>query len=321
MLLNSQFDRIVCDFEIVRVVACQRLVSLIARVEVPPHLISNRVKHRPHSTRRNDDSLLAKPELPHERIIADVQRVERFKRVAVYRNAERAVIVYVIRHRRPEIRKQRFADRNNCLLVQIRVYLSQRPAHAQYILTVAVLALLHFRPEQLVFNRVRQTVPLVPLKARVIVSVLRLARNENALGNFRIIPRCRHKLVSHTVTQPYAPRIRNFFPFAVSPDLVPHLNRRAAKRERLFRQLLHFLIKGVFTQHRLYELAQRIRIFFRTLPPVHRDVNLALLTPDKRGKLSRDRFRRVEPVHLPRRLWVRNRRRVYNVPRAIKSFI
>ena len=208
--------------------------------------------------------------------------MQRFKRVAVDRDAQRTVIVDIVCDRSAVIAEQRLLDLHGRLFVQIRIYLSQRVSKPENVLRFANAAFLHLRPVKLILYDVGRPIPLVPLEARIVIAALRDPGDKNTLLDLSVIPRDRNKLIRHSITDPDPPGVRDHVPVAVVLFLVPDLQRSAAEGRSLLDAFGHLYAEVIFPKRFSHESLQRIVV---AVVSVNRHIDIALVRPDHAGDL------------------------------------
>ena len=321
VLFDTQHDAVVLDLQAVRVVRAESLIGLVGGVEVPNLLPGVRVHDGPDHPRRDDDPLFTQAELPDEAVEAYVDRVQRFHGVRVDRHAKRAVIVDIVGGRCPEVGKEGPLHIQRRLLVQIRIDLRQRAADPEDVLVLSDAAPLHLGLVELVPDDVGQAVPDVPLQEGVVPAAFRHPGDEDPLCDLRVIPSCGDELVRHRVADPDPAAVRDLVPLAVSPDLVPHLQRLASESCSLLDCLRHLHLEGVLPEHVLDELVQRVRLLGIRGAAVHAHVDLALVCPDHPGQLRADGLRQLRVEKVPVMVRIRDSRRQHVMPGLVEASI
>ena len=282
MFVHAELDAVVLDLQAVRIVSAESFIGLVRRVKIPDLLTGDGIRHSADHSGRYDDPLFTEPELAHEAVENDVNRMQRLQGVTVDRDAQRAVIVDIVCDRRPVVAEQGFLDLHSRLFVQIRIYLSQRVSKSENVLRFANAAFLHLRPVKLILYNVGRPVPFVPLKARVVVTALRDPGDKNAFLDLSIVPCNRDELIRHSITDPDLPGIRDHVSIAVVLFLVPDLQRSAAESRSLLDAFGHLYAEVIILKRFSHESLQRI---VAAVVSVNRHIDIALVRPDHAGDL------------------------------------
>ena len=292
MFVNAQLHAVVLDLQAVRVVGGKGFVCFVRGVKVAPHLTRVGVHNSLNHPSGYDNPLFAKPKLPHKAVENNINSVQCFHGVGVDRNAKRGVVVYVVGRRRAEIRKKAVLQAvDRCAFVHERVQLCQRYLNTENVLRLRAFVFIYFRPIKFVGDVVGQAVPFVPLQAGVVISALCDPGNKGALGDLRVIPRRRDKLIGHAKADFQAFGAWDFISLPVPADFPPHFHSFAAKRRGLFYGLQHFGAECVIFQDLFYPRFQWVhRLRFRRLKSVRGNAHVRLVRPYHPGQLGTHGF-------------------------------